>query len=192
MILSCPTLSQLDCLNKMKTLLFTLLMMWMGSTYGQFIFPKPAPKIDTASFRWKPMKKGVEITFHGILIGSGAKAGIAQGQNDAIEDNKWGFRERHPNLSESWWNKDSSAARLNAQSYINQNFLAGFQDLWHRNQMGVNICLGIQFFTVGVLTLNDFKKHKKFRWHVPLLLAVEANASRMLMKRATLEYYDVF
>lgn len=159
---------------------------------AQVVISPPTPPMDTAKFKWKPMSKGWEITAHGVLIGSGAAAGIAQGRNDVIDDNKWAFRYRHPNLSEQWWNKDSSAARLNSQSYIEQNFLAGFQDLWHRNQMGANICMGIQLVTVAVLSVNDFKKHKRFRWRTPLLLALEANASRLLAKRATLQYYDVF
>lgn len=140
----------------------------------------------------QPMKPTPLILTHLGLIGLGAGAGIAQGQNDILDNNKHAFGYRHRDLNPAWWDKEITAPRLNQDSRFRQTFLSWTQDRWHQNQSTANVLIGTQFALVGILSMDDFNRSGKVRWGRLVLYVIEANASRMIAKHFTMKYYDVF
>lgn len=136
-----------------------------------------------------PASKTTRLLLHAGIILPGTAAGIAQGQSRVIQNNKWGYRWRHPNANERWWNPDSSWRHANGSNFIEANLLVMLRDKDHLNQTVATVTVSTQMSMVALLTLDDFKRHKKLKWGKLLLYIVEANAVRLLAKRATLEYY---
>lgn len=143
-------------------------------------------------FKHQPMKPTPLALTHLALVSNGVAAGISQGRNDVIDNNRHAFAHRHPDLNPAWWDKTITAPRLNSDSWLRQNFFSFTQDLWHQQQTVANICIANQIGLVAILSMDDFNRHKKIKWGKMILYVVEANASRLIAKRATLEYYNVF
>ncbi len=148
--------------------------------------------IQTDQLKWKPASKGTRFLLHASLITNGIVAGVAQGRTQVSENNKWGRRARHPNGNEYWWNPDSSWRNANGSSWFAANFTPFLRDEWHLNQTITTVTTTAQMGIVAILSIDDFKKHKKPKWGKLLLYLLEANAARLLTKRAVLAYYDVF
>jgi len=129
---------------------------------------------------------------HASIVGSGLIAGFADGQREVIQHNKWAYRYRHPNARETWWNPDSTWRRANGDSWAGGSIFAFTKDKYHLNQAIRTTGFTIQLGFVASLTLDDFKKHGKFRFGKLLLHIAEAQVSYWLGKGAAHAYYDVF
>lgn len=174
----------------MKHLLFVCLFL-PALAGAQQLAMVPAPAIDTSFFRYKVAPKG-RAYLHGCIIASNLAAGIAQGLNETAENNKWGIRDRWPRWDESWWNPDSSWRRANGRNWLGREFPI-FSDMWHLNNAVGTFNTYSTVVLCTVLTVDDLRRGKRHRWKSVLrrsvIYSAEATASRLLAKRATLEYF---
>lgn len=175
-------------------LLFSMLAcQWLSAQINRSTWPPvpltaiPPPNI------YKPLPRWV---LHASLIAPGIIAGIAQGQNDVTRHNIWGYRYRHPYANENWWNSDSSWRIANGNSWAAANFTAFTKDKEHLNQAIATVMISGQMAVVAVWTIDDMKRSTrkpvgKMLLHIGLRI-LEANAARLLAKRATIAFYDVY
>jgi hypothetical protein len=126
------------------------------------------------------------------LVSAGLIAGVADGQREAIQHNKWAYRYRHPNANENWWNPDSTWKRANGATQAGGTLFAFTKDKYHLNGAIRTTMFSIQMGLVSRLTLDEFKKHGKFKPLKLLLHIAIAQASYMLGKGITHRYYDVW
>lgn len=144
-------------------------------------------------FKYKPLSRAGVISLHLGLLGASAGEGIAQGENDVLDNNPHAYKYRHPGQDSVWWHKATAAPVLNSQSWLRQNILAGFNtDRWHQNQMVANLCRASQWGIMIVLQVNTLRRRHHYSAWQSLALVTEAQATRLLAKRLTLEYYNVF
>lgn len=128
---------------------------------------------------------------HVAIIGAGLVAGVADGQREVIQHNKWAYRYRHTNANENWWNPDSTWKRANGNSLAGGTVFAFTKDKYHLNGAIRTTMFSVQMGFVASLTLDDFKKHGKFRLWKLLLHIAEAQASYMLGKGLTHQFYKL-
>jgi hypothetical protein len=175
-----------------KTLTIIFITLSIAASSQQLAMVPVAPPIDTAMLRYKPANGLGRLSLHTAIILPGIAAGIAQGRNDVLQNNIWGYRERHPNANERWFNPDSTWRRANGSNWFAANFTPFAKDQWHLNQAIATFCITTQMGVVAIFSIDDFKRYQKPRFGKLLLRLIEANAARLIAKRATIAYYDVF
>ena len=167
-----------------------LLMLLQHLSTAQRMPQTPNPPLHWQLPKTKaPASKTTRLLLHAGIIVPGIVAGIAQGQQRVIYNNKWGYRYRHPQAYERWWNPDSSWRYANGNNFWQANFGVVIRDKDHFNQAIGTVMVSTQISMVALLSVDDFKRHGWLKFGRMLLYIVEANAVRLLAKRATLEYY---
>ena len=125
---------------------------------------------------------------HAAVIGAGLIAGVADGQREVIQHNKWAYRHRHPGANENWWNPDSTWRRADRPPQL----WVGVSDKYHLNQTIRTAMFSVQMGMVVSLSLDEFKRKGKVRAGKVALYILEAQASYWLAKGLTHRYYDVW
>ncbi len=121
------------------------------------------------------------------IAAMGLVAGIADGQREVIQHNKWAYRDRHPKANENWWNPDSTWKRADK----GPQFLVFTKDKYHLNQaIRQSMFLG-QTTLIAIVQVGDYKKNGKFRWKKLLINLAIMQGSYMLAKGATHKFYQL-
>jgi hypothetical protein len=140
------------------------------------------PIIAMAQSDWK------EVT---AIAAMGLVAGIADGQREVIQHNKWAYRDRHPKANENWWNPDSTFKRANGTTWAGGTVFAWTKDKYHLNQaIRQSMFLG-QTTLIAFVQVGDYKKHGKFRWGKLLLNLAIMQGSYMMAKGLTHKFYQL-
>lgn len=155
--------------------------------------------VDAMTNYYRPFGKHTKFWFNTAIIGFGIIAGIADGQREVIQHNKWAYRYRHPNANEYWWNPDSTWKRADGRgnNTLSGSFFAFTKDKYHTNGMIRTSMLSMQYALGATILVNDaiaavqqgrpVKLLKHLLWSI-----FKINAPYMLAKYFTHRYYDVF
>lgn len=180
-----------------KIILFFLLLPTINS-FGQILNVVPAPQIDTVyinqTIKWDPATKTEKILLHATIITCGLVAGVADGQREVIQHNKWAYRYRHPEADEYWWNPDSTWKRADGRgnNTLSGSFFVFLNDKYHLNGFIRTSMFTTQYSVAIVLNIDDVVRRRKFKVKKLVGSILEINLPYMGAKYLTHRYYDVF
>lgn len=162
--------------------------LFLSAALSMFCLFEAGAQINTSTIPSTVNHQPSTLYKHAALVTAGLIAGVADGQREVIVHNPHAYRYRHPGARENWWNPDSTWRR--ADRY--PGMLVGLADKYHLNQTIRTTMFSIQMGFVASLTLDEFKKHGRFKPGKLALHILEAQASYWLAKGLTHRYYDVF